>query len=584
MDFRLKTLLLLCLLPTPSFTQLPHVVFNPDSLEETRLFFWKYQRGDDPQWAKEEHNDGGWSSIGSFSYDLPIQEKGIYWLRSQVTATKSKKEPTAIILKITMLQSAYDVFWNGELVGSNGIVGRTNSEERPGKAVFFATVIPREGDNILSIRLSNFHASAPSGASFSARLETSFSVDVFRSNDLILRLPFLGVCLAGILFGLALYVAGGRFKNYLYYALVCLGLIVSRVVQFAVGYWNVSLDIMTALDPIFVGGFYLTELSIGLFILFSFDIPKKKVHILALFLFLAIFYAVNLNASYFKLMNYDILRVAIIPYVLSLLIFSVVRKRSGSVIALVGYGLYSIPSLLLVLEVDFTPVWFEISRYLLLLSWIVVASRQVHEQQELKKSIEFRAQRLETELLKKTIQPHFILNTLSSVKSLARSEPEKADQLIQALASEFRILNDILAKKEIPVVQEIKLCEYHLKVMGYRWDAKYHLVTKGIPENGKIPPLMLHTLVENGLTHAFKPKESGTFWLSYEKQNGGVRYCMQNDGSLVKGVLDASNLEEGMGLKYVKARLEERYPQRWSVEYGVKDDKWEVLIQIREKG
>jgi hypothetical protein len=582
MNIRTKTLLLTWLLAVPALGDVPTAVFNPDSLQEIRLFYWRYQRGDDMKWSQPTYDDAGWTSIRSFDYDLPVQEKGVYWLRSRVTTIKSKKEPTTVTLKIALLQSAYDVYWNGEFVGSNGIVGQTQGEEQPGNAVFVVEILPHTGENVLSIRLSNFHASTPSGASFSARLDPNIPTDIFTTNGLIIVLPFIGVCLAGILFGLALYAAGGRFKNYLYYALVCFGLIVARAVQFAVLYWNLPLDIVSVLVPIFVGGFYLTELAIVFFVLFSFGIPKRTFHIAVFSFFLVCFYVVNLNASYFKLLNYDWLRVAITPYVLSLLLYSAIRRKSGSVIALVGYALYSLPSILLVLEVSFPQVCFEVARYILLLSWIVVASRQVREQQELQKSIEGRAQRLETELLKKTIQPHFILNTLSSVKSLARREPEKADRLIQALASEFRILNDILTKKEIPIMQEIELCEYHLQVMGYRWDASYKFVKEGIPEKGMIPPLILHTLVENGLTHAFKPKESGTFWFTYKKQDGNILYCMQNDGSLLKGIRRTSNLEEGMGLKYVKARLEERYPKRWSVDYGVKESKWEVLIQIRD--
>ncbi len=547
----------------------------------TRLIYWRYLAGDDTVWANPDYDDGQWELIGSFDYDLPIQRKGVYWLRSRVIAGLTEQGPTAVTVRLGLLQSAYDVYWNGAFVGSNGIVGRTQTAEQPGNAVFMVAVVLQSGRNVLSIRLSNFHASAPSGASFSARIEPKISSEVFRTQDLIAVLPFMGVCLAGMLFGLALYAAGGRFKTYLYYALVCFGLMLASVVQFTVLYWNLPLDAVSTLVPVFVGGFYLAELAIVFFILFSFGIPKKILHVIIFLCILILFYAINLNPSYFKLMNYDWLRAAITPYAVSLLVYSALRKRSGSVIALVGYALYSLPSVLLVLDVSFPPVWFQASRYILLFSFIVVASRQMREQQERQKMIEDRVRRLETDLLKKTIQPHFILNTLSSVKSLARREPEKADQLIQALASEFRILNDILSKKDVPIAQEIALCEYHLQVMGYRWDATYRFVTVGIPEGGTIPPLVLHTLVENGLTHAFKPKESGTFWLTVEKRNGSIQYCLQNDGSLLKGIANRTDLEEGMGLKYVKARLEERYPGRWNVHYGVNDSRWEVLIRIR---
>ena len=132
----------------------------------------------------------------------------------------------------------------------------------------------------------------------------------------------------------------------------------------------------------------------------------------------------------------------------------------------------------------------------------------------------------------------------------------------------------------ISFCEEIQLCDYHLKVMGYRWDAKYDFIKQHVPEEQKIPPLILHTLIENGLTHAFKPKENGTFWLTCETQNGTVRYCLRNNGSLLESLAGKPDIEEGMGLKYVKARLEESYPGKWSLTYGVRDSRWEVIIRI----
>jgi LytS/YehU family sensor histidine kinase len=121
--------------------------------------------------------------------------------------------------------------------------------------------------------------------------------------------------------------------------------------------------------------------------------------------------------------------------------------------------------------------------------------------------------------------------------------------------------------------------------MGFRWDASYELVKEGVVSDERIPPLIFHTLIENGLTHSYKPKENGTFHFTRMEKNGTVQYCMQNDGSLLKRFEENSTeeIDEGMGFKYVKARLEESYPGNWSISYGMRDHQWEVTIEIRNQ-
>jgi LytS/YehU family sensor histidine kinase len=118
--------------------------------------------------------------------------------------------------------------------------------------------------------------------------------------------------------------------------------------------------------------------------------------------------------------------------------------------------------------------------------------------------------------------------------------------------------------------------------MGHRLDAKYELIKENIDESLKVPPLLFHTLIENGLTHAFKPKENGTFRISLKKEKNFVEYRLINDGSLISELNEAESfeIEEGTGIKYVKTRLEECYPGKWKMEYGIKNSNWEVVIRI----
>jgi LytS/YehU family sensor histidine kinase len=120
--------------------------------------------------------------------------------------------------------------------------------------------------------------------------------------------------------------------------------------------------------------------------------------------------------------------------------------------------------------------------------------------------------------------------------------------------------------------------------MEHRWDARYELITENICEGEKIPPLIFHTLIENGFTHAFKPKEDGKFWLNCDDGSNKLIFTLKNDGSLIQDFSTDKdfNIDEGMGIKYIKSRLEERYPGKWALDFGVHNSLWQVKIIINK--
>jgi LytS/YehU family sensor histidine kinase len=176
-----------------------------------------------------------------------------------------------------------------------------------------------------------------------------------------------------------------------------------------------------------------------------------------------------------------------------------------------------------------------------------------------------------------------MMNTLVSIISLISESPKKAVRLIKTLAAEFRLINRISAQSLIPLREEIRLCRMHLELMGYRMDAEYEFVEHSVCDEQTIPPMILHTLVENGLTHAYGVGQNGSFALTSTKNRSGVQYRLRNNGPLLQELAARSEpeIEEGMGMKYVRARLEESYPSRWELEYGLNGTHWEVCITIK---
>ena len=312
-------------------------------------------------------------------------------------------------------------------------------------------------------------------------------------------------------------------------------------------------------------------ICLNMFYVYIFGIPQKKLHIGLNILLVIIIMAIN-GDSYLPIS---------LLYSIGLLIYAIKQKEPGSLIALFGNTVYVVLVMLFFNHIIFCSQL--IGEMFFVFCITLLMSRQINAQNQLHEASKLRSARLETDLLKKNIQPHFLMNTLLSIMSWIEINPKKALKLIQALANEFRMITKISSKKVIPIAEEVKLCQLHLELMGYRMDAQYHLDIEGCTQNDAIPPMIFHTLIENGLTHAFETGENGTFFLICKQENKKICYQLRNNGSLLQTLSQQteSAIEEGMGMKYVKARLEESYPHKWDLSYGLSEGLWEVKISIQ---
>jgi LytS/YehU family sensor histidine kinase len=207
-------------------------------------------------------------------------------------------------------------------------------------------------------------------------------------------------------------------------------------------------------------------------------------------------------------------------------------------------------------------------------------SHQMSERIRRHQEMDLHSARLEIELLKKNIQPHFLLNSLNSIIAWLEEEPKTAAKLVNALADELGMLLRISSLKTISLEEEIRLCRIHLQVMGLRQDKTYSLEHTGVMGDERIPPMVLHTLVENGLTHGYVGKSNGTFLLRREDFPESVRYSLFNDGVPRE---KKEKKAEGTGLRYVRTRLEEVFPGRWRLESRSVENGWEVTLDIKRE-
>jgi hypothetical protein len=119
--------------------------------------------------------------------------------------------------------------------------------------------------------------------------------------------------------------------------------------------------------------------------------------------------------------------------------------------------------------------------------------------------------------------------------------------------------------------------------MGYRQDRTLRLQTNDLSGDTRVPPAIVHTLLENALTHNRYTNGTVTFSLRERFVDGGRRYRLH-----VPRGAEASRSEseaDGTGLRYVKARLQEQYGSGWAVRSGPDTDAsgepvWATVIDI----
>jgi len=544
---------------------------------------WYHRIGDDPTWANPQQDLSDWEYLADRRGGS--QSPGIQWYRAAIRLEGTQDEFDILAISIGGLASAFELYWDGNLIGTGGSVASSVEDEISGP-IRSVLRIKREwtnpGSHTIAIRLSNFHTSIehPLGSVALGYHYKFFYEHSYKSSH---RVFVGGASLIAGLFCIAMFFAGSRHRSYLLFALYCLFSLFFDLFTILNLYSEISVQHIRWIVPLFRYGQIVSLLSLVAFVIFTYDIGHKALvaAFAGLFSLISVWLSVDIPSQ-------SALSSELLPVLAGvLLLYAIYKKTTGSFAAFVGLAIWRIgkyPDLFPV-GIDYHPLVYITSDIVFLFCIVLSISRRIHAENMQLQAMKLRSSRLEVDLLKKNIQPHFILNTLQSITSWIKKKPDNAYLLIEALAEEFRMINRIADKNLIPLHQEIKLCRTHLEIMGFRMGSTYELITDGLHEDDQVPPMIFHTLIENTLTHSFKTQESGTIRLSGERSDQQTVYRLSNNGSRLAEISRKSDdvVQEGMGLKYIRARLEESFAGKWALDYTLDNEQWEVTIVIEQQ-
>ncbi len=159
--------------------------------------------------------------------------------------------------------------------------------------------------------------------------------------------------------------------------------------------------------------------------------------------------------------------------------------------------------------------------------------------------------------LSRQINPHFLFNTLNSVASLIRLDPEQARQVIFRLS---KILRRLLRKHDnfSPLREELSFIEDYLSIEMVRFGDKLRFEKEIEPAtlDRLVPSMLLQPLVENSVRHGLSSKVSGgTVRIRSSLVSGRLHIVVEDNGVGIPEVKLATLREEGIGFSNVNERL-----------------------------
>src|ERR1700722_8462990 len=201
--------------------------------------------------------------------------------------------------------------------------------------------------------------------------------------------------------------------------------------------------------------------------------------------------------------------------------------------------------------------------------WLVFALfRGVGYYQRLRER-EQMASRLEAQLVQARLQAlqlnlntHFLFNTLNSVSSLMRSDPDGADEMLERLSSLLRITLAKGQAQKVPLQEEMDVIQLYVSIQQLRFGDRVRHKIDVAPEawDALVPTMILQPIVENAYVHGIsKSLGQGAITIQASIQGDSLCISVRNTGSLN----DAPE-KRGFGIANVKTRLQLHYGSRQS--------------------
>lgn len=189
---------------------------------------------------------------------------------------------------------------------------------------------------------------------------------------------------------------------------------------------------------------------------------------------------------------------------------------------------------------------------------------------------------LELRTLRSNLQPHFLFNSLNSIRALIDENPEQARKAITRISNILR--KSITVQESTDTLEnELRVVDDYMALEKIRFEERltFH---KEIDPNTlplMVPAMMIQTLAENAIKHGIaKLEQGGEVRIKTSLRKDGLHLEVINSGSL-----QLSNVHEhslGFGLSSSRQRLKLLYDDKASLDMFEQDNEVHIVVIIQQ--
>jgi len=182
----------------------------------------------------------------------------------------------------------------------------------------------------------------------------------------------------------------------------------------------------------------------------------------------------------------------------------------------------------------------------------------------------------ELKTLKSQINPHFMFNAMNSIRALIEEDPEAAKTAITKLSNLLRYSLNMERMEMVPLQDEIENVRDYLDLERIRFEdrLKYKINIDQKSRAIEIPPMMIQTLVENGIKHGIsKRTDGGELIVNSKIENSHLQVQIKNTGHFAEDDLKKS---KGFGISNTKHRLNLIYGEK--AKLSIKNEDSDLVV------
>jgi two-component system, LytTR family, sensor kinase len=235
-------------------------------------------------------------------------------------------------------------------------------------------------------------------------------------------------------------------------------------------------------------------------------------------------------------------------------------------------------------------VWSIIQHSLIIISWsglyfLIKFWQEWENQKERAEKANYLAQNAQLQMLRYQINPHFLFNSLNSIRALITEDKNNAKAMITELSEFLRYSLISKNQSEIPLCDELEAVRHYLAIEKKRYEDKLEISfdIDSLAEDYPVLSFLVHPLIENAIKFGMQTSTLPLkIKIKAEVEDNNLIISISNTGCWVEENNKKTD-ETKTGLENVRLRLENAYTGNYSFEIIKGNEEVQIKIQINKK-